>query len=284
MPEEEGYKWGETLGTIATIATGNPYIGVAVNQGFNWVHSDKGTNNNNNNKKPVSNTGKLASNIVQAYSARRSAKKRAQATQNAGKLDLAYLRAEAEKNGFNPLTVLRATGGQGSRTSPDVGKMASAQFWQTFAQGLPNTFDYNDKQIERGRDDIPITVDVYDPTGTMPDFRVVNPELIESSANEAASSAAMIATQYVAQHGGDYQTVLATIQNINQARQNNKQDPIRLKNNKISKSIYEQITNLIGNSLDAKLQSFEKVIGYDRNEKILVTPILQQQRVMEQFP
>jgi hypothetical protein len=280
MPEGQTYNWGNTLGTIATMATGNPYIGMAVNHGFNWTRQDKGNNDNSGSY----NTGKLANNVVTAYAASKSAKKRAQATQNAGKLDLGYLRAEAERNGFNPLTVLRATGGQGSRTSPDVGKMASAQFWQTFAQGLPNTYDYNDKQIERGRDDIPTTVVAYDPTGTMPDFRVVNPELIESSANEAASSAAMIATQYVAQHGGDYQTVLATIQNINQTRQKNQQDPIRLKNNKISKSIYEQITNIIGNSLDAKLQSFEKVIGYDRNEKILVTPILQQQRVMEQFP
>jgi len=93
--------------------------------------------------------GKLALNAATSYAASRSAKKRAQATQNAGKLDLGYLRAEAERNGFNPLTVLRATGGQGSRTSPDVGKMASAQFWQTFAQGMPDIFDYNNKQITK---------------------------------------------------------------------------------------------------------------------------------------
>lgn len=90
------------------------------------------------------NYGNLATTTIQSYAASRSAKKRAQAMQNAGKLDLGYLRAEAERNGFNPLTVLRATGGQGSRTSSDVGKMASAQFWQTFAQGMPNTFDNND--------------------------------------------------------------------------------------------------------------------------------------------
>ncbi len=198
--------------------------------------------------------------------------------------DLAKLRSEAVANGFNPLTVLRSTGGQGFyRDQIPMGRLSSDAFFNAF-DAYQSYQNKNSDEIQRGRDDIPTTVVAYDPTGAMPDFRVVNPELIESSANEALSSAAMIATQYVAQHGGDYQTVLATIQNINQARKANEQDPIRLKNNKISKSIYKQITNSIGNSLDAKLQSFEKFIGFDRNEKILVTPILQQQRVMEQFP
>ena len=201
--------------------------------------------------------------------------------------DLGKLRSEAVANGFNPLTVLRATGGQGFyKNEIPMGRLSSDAFFNTFDRIKQRQYDKlpQSNEIERGRDDIPTTVVAYDPTGAMPDFRVVNPELIESSANEALSSAAMIATQYVAQHGGDYETVLATIQNINQARKENEQDPIRLKNNKIGKSIYEQITNYIGNSLDGKLQSFEKIIGYDRNEKILVTPILQQQRVMEQFP
>jgi len=145
MPEGQPYNWGNTLGTIATMATGNPYIGMAVNHGFNWTRQDKGNNDNS-----VSyNTGKLANNVVTALAASKSAKKRAQAMQNAGKIDLGYLRAEAERNGFNPLTVLRSTGGQGSRTTSDAGKMASAQFWQTFAEGMPNVFDYNDKQIKK---------------------------------------------------------------------------------------------------------------------------------------
>jgi hypothetical protein len=198
--------------------------------------------------------------------------------------DLGKLRADAVANGFNPLTVLRATGGQGFyHNQVPMGRLSSDAFFNAF-DAYERNKNVKSDEIERGRDDIPTTVVAYDPTGAMPDFRVVNPELIESSANEALSSAAMIATQYVAQHGGDYETVLATIQNINQARKENEKDPIRLKNNKIAKSIYEQITNSIGNSLDGKLQSFEKIIGYDRNEKILVKPILQQQRVMEQFP
>jgi hypothetical protein len=200
--------------------------------------------------------------------------------------DLGKLRRDAVANGFNPLTVLRATGGQGFyKNEIPMGRLSSAAFFNTFDRIKQRKYNVKSDEIQRGRDDIPTTVVAYDPTGAMPDFRVVNPELIESSANEALSSAAMIASQYVAQHGGDYETVLATIQNINQARKENEQDPIRLKNNKIGKSIYEQITNAIGNSLDGKLQSFEKIIGYDRNEKILVTPILQQQRVMEElFP
>lgn len=41
----------------------------------------------------------------------------AKAQANAGKLDLGHLRAEAEAHGFNPLTVLQATGGAGSMTT-----------------------------------------------------------------------------------------------------------------------------------------------------------------------
>jgi len=53
---------------------------------------------------------------------------------NAGKLDLAHLRAEAERNGFNPLTVLRATGGQGSRYSNEPARLSSGDFWKVFNQ------------------------------------------------------------------------------------------------------------------------------------------------------
>lgn len=44
----------------------------------------------------------------------------AKANAEAGKLDLAHLRDQALKYGFNPLTVLQATGGAGSTTSPAV--------------------------------------------------------------------------------------------------------------------------------------------------------------------
>lgn len=49
----------------------------------------------------------------QVSAAKKQAKAAAQAS-NAMRLDLGYLRKEAEENGFNPLTVLQATGGAGS--------------------------------------------------------------------------------------------------------------------------------------------------------------------------
>ena len=245
MPEGQTYNWGNTLGTIATMATGNAYIGMVVNYGFNWTRQDKGNNDNN-----VSyNTGKLANNVVTAYAASKSAKKRAQATQNAGKLDLGYLRAEAEKNGFNPLTVLRATGGQGSTTSADVGKMASAQFWQTFAQGMPNTYETSyDRQMkqatlantiastksmlgslnERGRDDVPLLVTAYDPTGKLADFLIPNPEVLEFSFSEFSASLTAIAASFASQNNITKAEAKDILMSIYQNRKSNisKKKPI----------------------------------------------------------
>lgn len=157
--------WGETIGRIAGGyfgGTTGSQIGGAVGGGY-----DRTRYQNNRSGHPMGgrspqntfsgtfrnmfrnvNYGNLATTTLQSYAASRSAKSRSQGMQNAGKLDLAYLRAEAEKNGFNPLTVLRATGGQGSTKSYDHGKMASSAFWATFADNLPNSFDYNDKKIK----------------------------------------------------------------------------------------------------------------------------------------
>jgi hypothetical protein len=61
-------------------------------------------------------------------------------SRNANKLanqgtDLGKLRREAEANGFNPLTVLRATGGQGFKQDVSMGSgaLASAAFFNSFA-------------------------------------------------------------------------------------------------------------------------------------------------------
>ncbi len=161
--------WGETIGRAVGGyfgGTTGSQLGGAVGGGYDTTryknnrsgHPMGGTSLQNTFTGTFSNMfsnvnyGNLATTTIQSYAASRSAKKRAQATQNAGKLDLGYLRAEAQKNGFNPLTVLRATGGQGSRTSPDVGKMASAQFWQTFAQGMPNIHETNyDRQFKQAK-------------------------------------------------------------------------------------------------------------------------------------
>lgn len=55
----------------------------------------------------------ILGNVVGAIGANKAAKAQAEA----GKLDLGHLRAQAEAHGFNPLTVLQATGGAGSMTT-----------------------------------------------------------------------------------------------------------------------------------------------------------------------
>jgi len=82
--------------------------------------------------------GAIASAAIGALGARKTAK----AMRGANDLDLAKLRREAEQNGFNPLTVLRATGGQGSTKGPS-GNLASGAFFQTFAQGIPSILEAN---------------------------------------------------------------------------------------------------------------------------------------------
>ena len=82
--------------------------------------------------------GAIASAAIGALGARKTAK----SMRGANDLDLEKLRREAEKNGFNPLTVLRATGGQGSTKGPS-GNLASGAFFQTFAQGIPSILEAN---------------------------------------------------------------------------------------------------------------------------------------------
>jgi len=60
---------------------------------------------------------KVAGALIGAAGSALSARQQAKS----GRLDLAYLRSQAEANGFNPLTVLEATGGQGSRTAETPG-------------------------------------------------------------------------------------------------------------------------------------------------------------------
>jgi hypothetical protein len=61
------------------------------------------------------------------------------ANQDAGKLDLSYLRNQALENGFNPLTVLRATGGAGSSVSSGVPPMPS--FFSGVGSFVNQSFD-----------------------------------------------------------------------------------------------------------------------------------------------
>ena len=164
--------------------------------------------------------GQLAAATIGALGARKTAK----AMQGANDLDLAKLRREAEQNGFNPLTVLRATGGQGSTKGPS-GNLASGAFFQTFAQGIPSILEanYNKKmkqaqltninastqnllasaksmQNERGRDDVPLLVTAYDPTGKLADFLIPNPEVLEFSPSEFGASLSAIAASFAMQN------------------------------------------------------------------------------------
>ena len=62
--------------------------------------------------------------------------------------DLKKLRKEAEAAGFNPLTVLRATGGQGFNKGSS-GALASASFWSSFANStgqIARQFDPMEKR------------------------------------------------------------------------------------------------------------------------------------------
>jgi hypothetical protein len=65
--------------------------------------------------------------------------------------DLKKLRKEAEAAGFNPLTVLRATGGQGFNKGSS-GALASASFWSSFASSagqIAGQFDPHKQMMRR---------------------------------------------------------------------------------------------------------------------------------------
>lgn len=81
----------------------------------------------------------ILGNVVGAIGANKAAKAQA----NAGKLDLGHLRAQAKAHGFNPLTVLQATGGAGSMTTaaaPGFLSFLAAQA-PSMGQTIANHFD-----------------------------------------------------------------------------------------------------------------------------------------------
>jgi len=160
--------------------------------------------------------GKIASLGLKAFGAYKTSK----SMKGANDLDLEKLRREAEENGFNPLTVLRATGGQGSTKGPSGG-LASGAFFSTFAQGIPSILEskYDEKMKQatlantlastqsmlssinqRGRDDVPLLVTAYDPTGKLADFLIPNPEVLEFSASEFSASLTAIAASFALQN------------------------------------------------------------------------------------
>jgi len=193
---------GGPLGSLA-----GQYIGSHFEN--NGKHSNTSTFSN---QQKGFNYGDLASDALGAYASYRGERDTREAMANAGKLNLAHTRKEATENGFNPLTVLRATGGQGSTHSADHGKLASAAFWSTFAnqnssQSRANLYNtrastrsMNNSLNERGRDDVPLIVKAFDPTGKIRDFYIPNPEILEFSASEFLASASAISASFAIQN------------------------------------------------------------------------------------
>ncbi len=81
-------------------------------------------------------TSALISGALQAYGNHKATK----AHHNAQQTDLVQLRNEAERAGFNPLTALRATGGQGFQRGY-AGGLSSANFYSALGNGITNYTD-----------------------------------------------------------------------------------------------------------------------------------------------
>jgi len=81
-------------------------------------------------------TSALLSGALQAYGNHKATK----AHHNAQQTDLVKLRNEAERAGFNPLTALRATGGQGFQRGY-AGGLSSANFYTALGNGITNYTD-----------------------------------------------------------------------------------------------------------------------------------------------
>jgi hypothetical protein len=138
--------------------------------------------------------------------------------------DLNKLRDSAEEAGFNPLTVLRATGGQGFNNSVNfvAPRLSSPTFWSTLSgnfqsnlqnsANLENTYA-NTAYTKRLTANVGKNNSKYDPLnktipffitvkgeGGLKDTKIINPELIEASLREVQGSLTWLAAQYAAQH------------------------------------------------------------------------------------
>ena len=81
--------------------------------------------------------GTAAGSVVDGNLAKNDARKKANFNH------LQKMMLDAEKAGFNPLTVLRATGGQGFQHGQS-GALASSTFWQTFGNSVGQVVDDRD--------------------------------------------------------------------------------------------------------------------------------------------
>ena len=168
------------------------------------------------------------------------------------KVDFEGTIKDATNAGFNTLTALRATGGNITGTTtryvaPLLSSMPTRNFtdimsdafsgYQSFQKGrtqkmqlgletdyLKSQIGLNLKQIGeklRGRDDQPIFVTAYDPTGHLADFLMPNPELFEMSFSEFTSSLGVIATSFASQNNITVDEAKEILKSIYSNRQNN---------------------------------------------------------------
>lgn len=93
-------------------------------------------------------SGALISGALTAYGNHKATK----AHFNAQQTDLVKLRNEAERAGFNPLTALRATGGQGFQKGY-AGGLSSANFYNALGNGITN---YNNGEYNKQLRDVQI--------------------------------------------------------------------------------------------------------------------------------
>jgi hypothetical protein len=201
--------------------------------------------------------------------------------------DLGKLRADALANGFNPLTVLRATGGQGFyHDQVPMGRLSSDAFFNAFDayESYQNKNTSDDEINERSHFDIPLMITVFDESGNVEDFKIINPELIEMSGQEITGSLGMLAAQYAAQHKVSIAKAKEILKNIiDNRRKNIGLEPVfpktpSLETNAINKqsSAIDRFTHGLttGNWIFPESKP-------NYNQKISGVPIDQQQRVLD---
>jgi hypothetical protein len=238
--------------------------------------------------------GKLALGAFGAVQTAKAAKSQA----NASQTDLKKLRDDAEASGFNPLTVLRATGGQGFNKGAS-GVLASATFWGNFAnagQTALNDFDpYNQKRKELDMQQAQASlnntlastqlmksqsqpqkqskykqedlfIEVVDPTGSIPNFIALNPDLLDSSINESTGAMAMYAAQFAMQHQISVEEAKAILNKGIQNYKNNlsakpplSTDALKINVGSDDPSFMDQLRKRIGQARSGELarQNFE---------------------------
>lgn len=170
----------------------------------------------------------------------------------------------AQEAGLNPLTALRTVGANSSQTqfhAPILNTMPTKKSYGERAfTGFQTYMGFNNFQetqkntrintgleqnyirsqtalnmknlntTQRGKEDIPILVTAYDPTGKLADFLIPNPEMFEMSLSEFTSSLGVVATSFASQNNITKNEAKDILISMYKNRNNN----IELKNSKLS--------------------------------------------------